>query len=1288
MKARILFQFVLALLVLVEVKAQVSVTYTSSGSFVVPAGVTEVTVECWGGGGRGGSRTSGSGAYGGGGGGAYARSVLAVTPSTSYTVTVGTGSNSNSNPGGDSWFGTNTTIRAKGGSTVPNNDSNGAEGGASASCIGDIVFQGGSGANGNGANGGGGGSSAGGTLQGTNAAGASGAVAPLGGGNGGNGRTISSGNGLPGNSPGGGGGGSYRNSGGNRSGGNGAAGQVVVTYNFPTNTCVTAHSSTALPDNGCASNRGFSVQIPVSGLPATLGSDPGNAVLSRVEVIINHTYNRDINLRLTSPSGQSRDMVLNRFGSGDNFGNPGTCPAAPFVLQDGGAPLVDANTSNVTGPYAPQESLSGFTGDPNGTWTLFVCDNEAADVGNLRFVNLVFGVLDCEGILNGPAGPGTACSDGDPTTVNDTWTNDCVCQGDPNILYSLSSGDYTANIWSYTPGGPAAGVIPNQHSSIVIRSGHSITLSGTRQARSFTIESGGSFALGSGTFTVNGTVLANDGSFNGGTGTLILAGVSNVNISGSAPFNLFNLTVTNTAGATVDASVDVRNALTLSAGTFTANVPVRFVSTANRTGRLAPVDPSASYVGNIIMERHIPGGATNWRLLGSPVQNATMAGWNDDFFTAGFPGSNYPNFYSGGVLWPSVRWYDETNTGAGINDGLVGVSGNAHVLTPGRGFATWSGDGNGGTNAFTVDVTGPPTIASSPITLPMTFTNTGVSGTDGWNLVSNPLPSPISFTAISRGADVQNAYWVFNPANGNNASWSAGLGTNSANGIIQSSQGFWLKANGSAITTTLTESAKATSQSGGIFGGQEQLAIPMVRLAISSSINGYRDEAVVAFHEGDPGTDDMDARSFVFAHPQAPQISTLSADGDALAISMYGAIGNNISIPVRVDVALTGTYTITASDMGLLGGLSCLTLEDLVTGAITPMLDSATYSFTIGANANATTPRFMLHATAPLVFNAQDAACANAADGRAEVLLVNGPTDVVWSDASGTVLLSQAGMPAGAAAIEGLPAGNYQVTVGTSTACGALTHLFTITEPFGMEAQAGTTAASCADASDGSIALEVLGGVAPYIHAWSNGATTPTLESVPAGEYAVTIVDANGCATTLEQLVVDAPDAIIGEVIADVAVAANETILFASSAPQDLQHMWDFGDGNTSTQPSPMHNYSLPGEYTVTLTLVDGDCSRAVQHTVSVFVSTGVGDLESNGLQAWYTGTAIVLVNNSATAGDVQVYDAAGQLVATERLVSGTERMEINTADWPTGIYHLSVTNKDGRWSIGLPIVR
>ncbi|MBK9764024.1 MAG: hypothetical protein IPO87_11865 [Flavobacteriales bacterium] len=91
--------------------AQIATTYSSSSTFTVPVGVTELAVECWGGGGRGASRTS-NGRGGGGGGGAYARSTIPVVPGNTYTVTVGGGS-TGTGAGGDSWFSTSDHSRQR-----------------------------------------------------------------------------------------------------------------------------------------------------------------------------------------------------------------------------------------------------------------------------------------------------------------------------------------------------------------------------------------------------------------------------------------------------------------------------------------------------------------------------------------------------------------------------------------------------------------------------------------------------------------------------------------------------------------------------------------------------------------------------------------------------------------------------------------------------------------------------------------------------------------------------------------------------------------------------------------------------------------------------------------------------------------------------------------------------------------------------------------------------------------------------------------------------------------------
>ena len=105
---------------------------TNNGTFTVPAGVTRIMVEVWGGGGSGGI-VVGSGGGGGGGAGGYGKQLFNVTPGTSYPVVVGRGDNLSGPPyvGGSSSFGDLISASGGHGSFVgQGNSSDGYPGGA------------------------------------------------------------------------------------------------------------------------------------------------------------------------------------------------------------------------------------------------------------------------------------------------------------------------------------------------------------------------------------------------------------------------------------------------------------------------------------------------------------------------------------------------------------------------------------------------------------------------------------------------------------------------------------------------------------------------------------------------------------------------------------------------------------------------------------------------------------------------------------------------------------------------------------------------------------------------------------------------------------------------------------------------------------------------------------------------------------------------------------------------------------------------------------------------------
>jgi hypothetical protein len=286
--------------------SQTTVTFTTNGNFTVPAGVTSLTVECWGAGGGGGRSSSTNTGRGGGGGGAYARSILSVTPGQIIAYTIGSGGTGGNlsaaaNTGGSTVFGANL-ILAVGGGGVADNVNTAGLGGLATSCIGDVRFNGGNGVNGAGGNSGAGGGGAGSTQAGGNgAAQTGGSGGAVGGGAGGNGRT-NAGAGFGGNTFGGGGGGGRKGGGffpANQNGGAGAAGAVQITYTLP--------SCSGTPDAGSASISTLtgcgnqSVTVSASGLPVLDGisyqwqSSVNGAAWSNIPGAVGTSYTTVVN---------------------------------------------------------------------------------------------------------------------------------------------------------------------------------------------------------------------------------------------------------------------------------------------------------------------------------------------------------------------------------------------------------------------------------------------------------------------------------------------------------------------------------------------------------------------------------------------------------------------------------------------------------------------------------------------------------------------------------------------------------------------------------------------------------------------------------------------------------------------------------------------------------------------------------------------------------------------------------------------------------------------------------
>ncbi|MEI9942759.1 MAG: PKD domain-containing protein [Chitinophagaceae bacterium] len=133
---------------------------------------------------------------------------------------------------------------------------------------------------------------------------------------------------------------------------------------------------------------------------------------------------------------------------------------------------------------------------------------------------------------------------------------------------------------------------------------------------------------------------------------------------------------------------------------------------------------------------------------------------------------------------------------------------------------------------------------------------------------------------------------------------------------------------------------------------------------------------------------------------------------------------------------------------------------------------------------------------------------------------------------------------------------------------------------------------------------------------WNFGdGNTQTFTSPPfqhtyntAGTFSVKLVvtDASGCSDSLSiQDIVTATDPVPDFVSPDTLSCPNAIVTFINtSVATGFTSSWDFGDGNTSTITSPVHNYANTGNYTVKLFITDAyGCIDSVIKTNYIRIS-------------------------------------------------------------------------------------
>lgn len=207
--------------------------------------------------------------------------------------------------------------------------------------------------------------------------------------------------------------------------------------------------------------------------------------------------------------------------------------------------------------------------------------------------------------------------------------------------------------------------------------------------------------------------------------------------------------------------------------------------------------------------------------------------------------------------------------------------------------------------------------------------------------------------------------------------------------------------------------------------------------------------------------------------------------------------------------------------------------------------------------------------------------------------------------------------------------------------------------------------------SNSSTQLDAGSGYTSYL--WSNSATTRQINISNPGTYTVTVKNASNCSATAYKTIIPlaTPTANITH-----TNLGNNYSFFSNALGDSIQYNWYFGDGSSSIQANPTHNYSTNGSYTVTLIVSNACGSNNYQTNINLATGIKNNSIASNiNIYPNPNNGQFIIELNSKQSGtaSINIINTLGQVIQSSNvnIKTNENKIPINLSGIANGTYHI-----------------